>query len=75
MLISVSTGDRLETHVVLAVGPGAPQQQHLGALSVAVLTGEVESCVSCLEAESHHLLLFTRIYFLTQVAAGFLQRS
>ena len=35
--------------MVLAVGPGASQEQNLGALSMAILTREVESCVSCLE--------------------------
>lgn len=39
----------METYMVLAVGSGAAQQQDLGALSVTVLTGQVESCVSCLE--------------------------
>lgn len=34
--------------MVLAVGSGAAQQQDLGALSVTVLTGQVESGVSCL---------------------------
>lgn len=39
------------TYVVLAVGSGASQQQHLGALGVAVLTGQVQRRVSCLATE------------------------
>lgn len=39
--------------MVLAVGSGAAQQQDLGALSVTVLTGQVESCVSCLEKKKN----------------------
>jgi len=37
--------------VVLAVGPGAAEQQHLAALSVSVLTGQVQRRVSCLETD------------------------
>lgn len=37
--------------MVLAVGPGASQEQNLGALSVTVLTGQVQSRVPRLEKE------------------------
>lgn len=36
------------TYMVLAVGPGASQEQNLGALGMTVLTRQVESRVSCL---------------------------
>lgn len=39
------------TYVVLAVGSGASQQQHLRALGVAVLTGQMQSRVSCLKQD------------------------
>lgn len=39
------------TYVVLAVRPGTSQQQHLGALRMAVLTGQVQRRVSCLKQD------------------------
>ena len=38
-------------HLVLGVGPRPPQQQHLGALGVAVLTRQVEGGVTDLRGE------------------------
>lgn len=37
--------------MIATVGSGAPQQQHLRALNVSVLTGKVQGCVSHLQPE------------------------
>lgn len=37
--------------MITTVGSGAPQQQHLRALNVSVLTGKVQGCVSHLQPE------------------------
>ena len=63
LIQSDSRSPAVDTYMVLVVGPGAAQEQNLGALGVTVLTREVESSVSCLETECHHLLVCTRVWF------------
>lgn len=48
-VIPPTTGTLPGTYMVLAVRPGASQEQNLGAMNMTVLTCKVESCVSCLE--------------------------
>lgn len=50
------------THIVLGVWCGSSEQQEASGLSVCILTGQVERCVSCLHQHNTVTAQWVQLY-------------